>query len=619
MCGILGSINISTTGSLLDLPIHRGPDAWGEKEFRVNSAAVHLLHRRLSIVDLSETGRQPMFTDDGLGCMIFNGEIYNHEDLKVKLGDVKFRGHSDSETIANYFNKFGLDKVIEDLNGIFALAYLDIQQQKLFLVRDRFGVKPLYYTFANNQLMFSSEIRPLRKFLSPAIDKDALMTGLRLRYIPSPLTLYKNIQKIEPGQILEFDLSQPEIGLTKKYFRQSTQKLGLREDSFDKLVIQYGDLFEKAVARQLMADVEVGVLLSGGIDSALVAAVAKQKSVTPVKAFTIGFEEGHDSIDEIVYAQETAAILGLEHLYSRIEHTDFTNSFKDIVRVVEEPVGTTSIIPMYALARLAASKVKVVLSGQGADEPLGGYNKYKGLPWLEKAEAFRVLAPFTKLLSPFYRNRENARRLFSAMQEREPMNAYMAFNSIFSFDEIGRLTGTDDSKALRRDADVFKNIWQGRNPGKSSLTDTFLHQDLHTSLSDDLLMYTDKITMHFGLECRVPILDNELIDFIEILHKKYKFNSTGGKLIHKAFAREYLPASIIERKKLGFQSPTNYWFRKNPEQLKATFSEGKEFNKIFSKDEVIRLIDIHTSGKNLEKQIFLLLSIYYLLENENSH
>lgn len=617
MCGILGSINVPNTESLLDLIKHRGPDASGEKSFQVNSATVHLLHRRLSIVDLSETGSQPMFTHDQNGCIIFNGEIYNHEDLKRELPEIPFRGHSDTETIINYFNKYGLDKTIADLNGIFAFAYLDIAGQKLYLVRDRFGVKPLYYSFSENQLLFSSEIRPLKKKLAPSINKEALFTGLRLRYIPSPLTLYTNICKVEPGQLLIFDLSDNEVQMTKQYFIPPPEKLGHRKDSYKKLVTQYGDLFEKAVDRQLMADVEVGILLSGGIDSALVAAIAKKRSSSPVKAFTVGFEEGHEKVDEINYAQQTAAILGLEHFYDRIQFADFTESFKKIVQIVEEPIGTTSIIPMYSLAGLTASKVKVALSGQGADEPLGGYKKYKGLPWLEKAKALKVIAPFSKLLSPFYQNKESARRLFSAMQEARPLNAYLAFNSIFSLDEIGKLTNISERKNIRRGSDLFENLWAKRNPYDASLTDTFLHQDLHTSLPDDLLMYTDKITMHFGLECRVPILDNDLIDFIELLHKKYKFKSTEGKIIHKAFAKEYLPSSIIERKKLGFQSPANYWFRQHAEHIKAELSNGNNFNKIFQKDQVMKLLDAHMGGKNLEKQIFLLLSIYYLLENEN--
>ncbi len=616
MCGILGSINVANTGSLLDLIKHRGPDASGEMSFQIDSHKVHLLHRRLSIVDLSEAGSQPMFTHDKNGCIIFNGEIYNHEELKQKLPEIPFKGHSDTESIINYFNKYGLDNSIQDLNGIFAFAYLDIASQKFYLARDRFGVKPLYYSFQANQLLFSSEIRPLKKKLVPSFDKEALFTGLRIRYIPSPLTLYTNIRKVEPGQILIFDLSDNEIRLSKQYFTHHPEKIGYRKDSFKKLVNEYGDLFEKAVDRQLMADVEVGILLSGGIDSALVAAVAKKKSPSPIKAFTVGFEEGHDKIDEINHARETASILGLEHFYSRIDYTDFIQSFKKIVQIVEEPIGTTSIIPMYSLARLAASKVKVALSGQGADEPLGGYKKYKGLPWLEQAKTFKVIAPFSKLLSPFYQNKENARRLFSAMQEANPLKSYLAFNSIFSFSEIEKITTISERKNIKKGSERFKQLWEDRISVNTSLTNIFLHQDMHTSLSDDLLMYTDKITMHFSLECRVPILDNDLIFFIELLNKKYKFNSTQGKIIHKAFAKEYLPSSIIDRKKLGFQSPTNYWFKKHIEKIKAELSEGAIFNTIFQKDEVMKLLDSHAAGRNLEKQIFLLLSIYYLLEND---
>lgn len=619
MCGILGSINIENVQSLLPLIRHRGPDACGGKVFNINSHSINLQHQRLSIVDLSENGSQPMLTNDEKACIIFNGEIYNHEQLKRKLSEFDFRGHSDTETIINYFKKFGINNTVKDLNGIFAFAYLDISAQKLYLARDRFGVKPLYYYFQNNQLLFSSELKPLKKELKPLINKTALFTGMYLRYVPSPLTVYNNIYKAEPGQLLTFDFSSDNINLSKEYFLETPKHIGSREDAFSKLVNEYGDLFTKAVERQLMSDVEIGILLSGGIDSALVAAIAKDKSSSQIKAFTVGFEEGHDEIDEISQAQQTAEVLGLEHYFTRITFDDFTTSFRKIVQIVEEPIATTSIIPMYFLSQLAASKVKVVLSGQGADEPLGGYTKYKGLPFLEYAKKAKAAAHLLKLLSPFYKSNEHARRLFSAMQEDKLFNSYMEFISIFSIDEINNLTSLDEREVINQGPAFFENLWEKRSPDNASLTNTFLHQDLHASLSDDLLMYTDKITMHFSLECRVPILDNDLIAFIETLDKKYKFNSKERKIIHKAFAKKYLPDSIINRKKLGFKTPTDYWFNKYAQQLKEELIQGYNFNKIFNQEKVAKLIDAHVNGKNLEKQIFLLLSIYYLLDKPESY
>lgn len=617
MCGILGSINITNTDSYLDYIKHRGPDASGMKSFKISNNTINLSHRRLSIVDLSEAGSQPMLSYDNKACIIFNGEIYNHLDLKEKLVGVQFKGHSDTETIVNYFRKFDINDKLTDLNGIFAFAYIDLENEILYLARDRFGVKPLYYWFHNNQLLFSSEIRPLKAFLDPEINKGSLMSSLRMRYTPSPSTIYKDIHKVEPGQLLVFDL-KTNISLRKSYFVSMPKSLGTKKGEYKKLVKEYGDLFEKAVERQLMSDVEVGILLSGGVDSALVAAISKQKSKTAVKAFTVGFEGKHDEIDEIEYAKQTAEILGLEHYFKKIDFSDFLHSIKQIVEIVEEPIGTTSIIPMFYLSKLAASNVKVVLSGQGADEPLGGYNKYKGLPWLEFSRLFKTLMPLTKGAQFFYNKNEKIRRLVSSMQCFDDIDSLSEFNAISSVKEVSDLMTSSNRKLsidlLLSQQRLFKQTWKERTPGKSTIRNLFLYYDLRTSLSDDLLMYTDKITMHFSLECRVPILDNDLIDFVESLNSRHKFNSSKGKIIHKDFAREYLPSTIVDRKKLGFKSPTETWFRESKNEIEKLFTENKEFNSWFNLDTVKKLLSSHRNGKNLEKQIFQLLSICFLLK-----
>lgn len=620
MCGILGSIDNKEVLKYFHLIKHRGPDSYGEKCFKINGKTIDLLHRRLSIVDLTETGHQPMYSFDGRCCIVFNGEIYNHHELKRKLADISFRGHSDTETIVNYFRKFNIKENLQDLNGIFAFALIDIEKEILYLARDRFGVKPLYYSFQNGRLLFSSEIRPLKALLNPEIDKGSLTSCLRMRYTPSPSTIYQNICKVEPGQLLIFNL-KGKVLLERIYYNKRPVSLGTKKGDYRKLVNEYGDLFEKAVERQLMSDVEVGILLSGGVDSALVAAIAKHKSNAPVKSFTIGFEGDHVGIDEIDYARETAAILGLEHAYRRIGFSDLFNSIKSISEIVEEPIGTTSIIPMYFLSELAASKVKVVLSGQGADEPLGGYNKYKGLRWLEFSRRFKTLMPLTRKVRFLYNRNEKLRRLVSSMQCQDNIDALIEFNGIFSVKEATNLMEHTNrgiyANALRDKGVLFKQTWQKRTPDQSTLSNLFLYYDLRTSLADDLLMYTDKITMHFSLECRVPILDNELISFIESLDSSYKFNANRGKIIHKDFAKEYLPTIITERKKLGFSSPTEAWFRENINYIKSIFNE-KAFCRYFDSQAVEKLLMNHYYGRNMEKQIFLLLSIYYLFkQNEN--
>lgn len=620
MCGILGSINVDFDNRALDYLKHRGPDDFGMETFMVNQQKMQFGHRRLSIIDLSPAGHQPMKTASLEHSIIFNGEIYNHEELRMQLpGSVTFKGYSDTETLLYYIKEFGIQQ-IKDLNGIFAFAFLDFKNHKLHLARDRFGVKPLYYYFDNNQLLFSSELRPLKAFLKPVIEKGILMNSLRMRYTPSPSTIYSNIYKVEPGQLLTFDL-KTKLSLSKSYFVPIPNSLGSRKSNYKKLINEYGDLFEKAVERQLMADVEVGILLSGGVDSALVASIAKQKSKKPVKAFTIGFDGKNDNFDEIEYARETASVLGLEHFTKKISFTDLFHSIREIVEIVEEPIATTSIIPMYFLSELAASKVKVVLSGQGADEPLGGYNKYRGLKWLQRTRSFSQFIKLSRFAQPIYKRNEHLRRLWTSMQYADNLDSYIEFNSILSLREIIKLTNSSGNKlfiqSLLNQENIFKQTWRKRSPQKANIQNLFLYYDLRTSLADDLLMYTDKITMHFSLECRVPILDNDLIDFIESLNTCYKFNSKNSKIIHKDFAKEYLPSSIIDRKKLAFKSPTESWFRENNKEIEELLTSDQNFSHWFDLSVVKKLLSSHRRGRNMEKQIFLLLSIYHLL-NENS-
>lgn len=619
MCGILGSVNVDNTSEYLNLIQHRGPDASGIQSYTIGEHAVSLLHCRLSIVDLSEAGNQPMSTLDNNGHIVFNGEIYNHLELKKELNHLKFKGHSDTETIVNYFRRHPILESLSHLNGIFAFAYLDVQKKQLFLARDRFGVKPLYYYFEGNRLLFASEIRPIKSYLEPEINKGIAFTTLRMRYSPSPLTIYNEIKKVEPGQLLSFDLSEKVIKVNKDYFVK-TNRLGTRKDDAKKLVNTYGDLFEKAVERQLMADVDLGILLSGGVDSALVAAVAQKRTDKKLKSFTIGFEGEHRELDEISYARETADILGLDHYDQKINFPNFLTSIKKIVQVVEEPIATTSIIPMYFLSQLAGSHVKVVLSGQGADEPSGGYNKYKALPYLEKARLFKNLSSALDKFDFVYKNKEHLRRFIKAIQPKDMVSSWLEYNAISSINDVAGLINSQKNqqvlKEIQYNETLIRNIWENRTPEKSKLKDVFLYYDLRTSLADDLLMYTDKITMNFGLECRVPILDNDLIAFIESLNNRYKYNSAKGKIIHKAFAKEYLPSSIINRKKNGFKSPTESWFRENIDELENIFLDNPDFLNLFNSNKVRELLNRHKKGENLEKQIFLLLSLNYCGEME---
>ncbi|MBW7869790.1 MAG: asparagine synthase (glutamine-hydrolyzing) [Flavobacteriia bacterium] len=607
MCGILGSVNINFSEDVLNLIKHRGPDFSQICNYKLGDNKVLFGHRRLSIVDLTAAGNQPMETKDGNYSIILNGEIYNHEDLRKTINDINFKGHSDTETILNYIAKNGIQSV-KDFNGIFAFCFLDKQEQKIYLVRDPFGVKPVYYYKSDNGFLFSSEIRPIKSLIDTSLDKDSLSELLKLRFNPSDDTLYMEIKKLLPGHCLTYDIKKNSIELKPLLVSQPNKK----EFSFNQAVNQYGDLFEKAVKRQLMSDVELGVLLSGGIDSALVTYFAVRNSATKIKSFTVGFDNKDES-NELDDARESASILNTLHHEIVIGQNDFINAFEKIVQIVEEPLGTTSSIPMYYLNQKVSKHVKVVLTGQGADEPLGGYPRYRSEIIRNNFPNFVLegLKPF----SSFFKN-EKIRRFLYSSYETDLVKRFEKTYSLFTEEDIYKLTGTNDSRSRKR----INYFCQLLNVNKLTAAEAMMAVDLRMNLADDLLLYTDKISMNFAIETRVPILDLELVEFIQSLPLKYKINNGNGKFIHKEFAKSVLPEKIVKRKKKGFLSPTKEWFNQGLSNLiySAVNDDYTQFNRLFDKDEVMKVLEKHKKGYNQEKQLFLLLSIYFWLKNNRN-
>ncbi len=605
MCGIVGTVNKPFDKSLLELISHRGPDDSDIVNVKSGSSEIHLGHVRLSIQDLSVAGHQPMSSVCGKFVIIFNGEIYNHLDLREKLSSIEWRGHSDTETIVNYMARYGIESV-KDFNGIFGFALFDVVNEKLYIVRDRYGVKPIYFYQNSNELIFSSEIRPIKKLTDSHVDKGNLATLLKLRYNPAPTTLYGDIQKLRAGHILEYDIQTHSSNIAS-----FIDPLVLANNiSFDEALQKYGKLFEQAIKRQLLADVEVGVLLSGGIDSALVAYYAQKYSDKPIKTFTIGFSEDDDS-DETLDAAETARILGTEHYEIKINDEQFESVFRKCIEIVEEPLGTTSIIPMYYLNELVANHgITVVLTGQGADEPLGGYTRYRGEAMYGKVPP--VLLNLFKPFSGLIKN-ESIYRAINSLGEKNTIKRWGLIYALFSDKEIKKLIKIDESKSSEL-IEYFYKLLDGK--GKDS-TNAMMANDMRMNLCDDLLLYTDKISMNFSIEARVPMLDNDLVDFVESLPLGYKISGKDGKYIHKKFAERVLPKEIIYRKKKGFKSPTEKWFRgeKGLMYKNMLMQKKSKFSEFFDLQEVGKIFDTHMSGKrNMEKQLFALISIYYWME-----
>lgn len=617
MCGILGSVNHPITEADLNTIAHRGPDASALRQLRVGDDLVCLGHRRLSIVDLSPAGAQPMQSACGRYHLIFNGEVYNHLELRKKLSDIPFRGHSDTETVLYYLSRFGLTG-IQDLNGIFALAFLDTETAQLWLARDRFGVKPLYYHVSGDRLLFASEMRPLLRQVEATVNKEALAVLLRLRYNPAPDTLWNEIKKLRPGHIAMYDLranyaSRKRFQIQPFICRNTAQVSAI---SFAEAVEEYGRLVEAAIKRQLMADVEVGVLLSGGIDSAIVAHVAAKHYPDRIKAFTVGYSEKHEQ-DETEHAAYSAQFVKADHIVARVSAADFQSVLPKVVDIIEEPSATISAIPMYYLCQSVAPHLKVVLTGQGADEPLGGYFRYKSellyarLPYAGKMA--EVLLQFPRLA-----DREKIRRALLAWQETDPVRRFDESYAIFTDAEIRDLTGVSTSRSQEY-IRYYYELMGGHK--RQHPVEAMMRNDMHMNLADDLLNYTDKISMHFGIEARVPFLDNELVDFIDSLPVQYKLDFRHTKIVHKTFAESILDKAIIHRKKKGFGSPAERWLKGSlgAHYRQQLTSKGSAFADYVDPTVVSRFFDDHQlRGYNREKQLFTLMSLNSWFEQVES-
>jgi len=354
-----------------------------------------------------------------------------------------------------------------------------------------------------------------------------------------------------------------------------------------------------------MSDVEIGILLSGGVDSALVANIASKNLPYKPKAFTVGFDSSY-SVNELELAHKTAMYFGLDHRIVRINSNDFFDIFHKCSGIVEEPLATTSFIPMYYLSKLSSKDVKVVLTGQGADESLGGYTRYQCELYKEKYPN-SLLKIISGLINISGTKKTKLRVASRAFSENNEIERFINLYSNFTPKEVTRLTGADDIPSAKY-LNYFYNLLNCKSMQSSA--EKMMAMDLHMNLSDDLLMYTDKITMNFSMECRTPLLDLPLVDFIMRLPQSYKIKIGQTKIIHKQYAKNVLPQSIIDRPKYGFQSPTDIWFRKDMGRIRdVLLCSNNMLLKYLDKKEIENILNLHQKGFNKEKQIFLLLSL----------
>lgn len=612
MCGIFGSsqrLSDGETRDVLGLLHHRGPDSCGHEWIGVGSGGVHFLHTRLAIQDLSVSGHQPMASADGRWWVTYNGEIYNHFELRDEL-DANFRGTSDTETLVEYLARYGIDRTVARLNGIFALAAVDRETGTLVLVRDHFGIKPLYYEAAGGSIRFSSELKPLlRTGGSGGLHRPGLHSFLALRYIPSPDTLIEGVSRVPPGHYLAFDLTTGESRMVR-YVEAETRRF---EGGFDEAVTRYHALLAQAVERQMLSDVPIGVLLSGGIDSALVAALAREKS-SRFCAYTVGFGDQYADC-EIEDAAETARVLDIPHRFVTVTPADLLGSLDRVFQAVEEPLGTTSIMPMWYLSELARSEATVVLTGQGSDEPWGGYRRYQielllgRFPWLRHS-MFRLPQTLTDLSDS-----DAVRRGLHCLGQTNTAHRFADAYALFNEREMS------DLMQSRVDYPVTQiQYWLSWLDAVDHIGDAerMMRVDTRMNLADDLLLYGDKISMAFALEARVPILDVDLVAFIESLPLAYRTSLRETKRAHRAMASAYLPSSIINRKKKGFQVPFGEWSRGIWREAVESrlLDPGLKIHRCLHRPALERLWRDHQRGApDLSRQFFALLMLSGWCEN----
>src|SRR5271168_3246593 len=563
MCGICGQYNFGSRAPVERRNVeamtrsirHRGPDDEGY----FIAGPVGLGFRRLSIIDLSG-GHQPISDREETVWVVFNGEIYNFHELRSELeshGHV-FRTNSDTEVIIHGYKQWG-DEVLNRLNGMFGLAIWDVRRQRLVLARDPFGIKLIYYRIDEDTLHFGSEMRPIRAVMKgkAEIDATSLSLFLRYRFTPSPYTILKGVKKLAPGTKLTVQNGVCEVS---RYYRFKPEPFAPAKspaEAREELL----SLYKSAIKRQLISDVPVGLLLSGGIDSGLLLALMNLNG-NSWPTYTVGYGTSFAD-DELADAAETARVLGSKHSSVTITRAIFEEVLPKIVAILEEPIAASSIVPMYFVCERARQDVKVALVGQGPDELFGGYRRHLGVRYsaLWAGLPSWVRTPISSTVAALPRNETLKRGVYSlAIPDR--MRRYQHVLSILPGEKIDGLfhEGLLDPNAGATIPGCWADLADLSNETDELGGLQFL--EVRSTLPDELLMYADKLSMAHGLELRVPFLDKEIVEFAERLPANLKVRNGSRKWLHRQVCETYLPGSILKRPKRGFAANVvDDWFR----------------------------------------------------------
>jgi asparagine synthase (glutamine-hydrolysing) len=617
MCGIAGilrwdgrPVRVEEIRAMTESIGHRGPDDDG----LLVEGGIGIGMRRLAIVDLSPGGHQPLHGEDGSVVVVFNGEIYNHLDLRSRLEAAghRFQGTSDTEVLVHGYEELGALELVTRLEGMFAFALLDRRRRRLWLARDRFGIKPLYLRRTAGQLSFASELRALALDGrgAPSVDPGFASTFLRIGYVPSPATAFAGITKLAPGTLAEIDLDS---GETRQHVFYSLAPAELDDLRPDSLVERLRELLNASVRRHLMADVPTGLFLSGGLDSSALVVFANHHGAPP-ETFSIGFSAS-DRGDEANFAAAMARRAGSENVRIDLGPANLSD-LDPIIDALEEPLADSAVLPLWYLCRGTSTHVKVALSGEGGDEVLGGYARYFWGPMVDNVRPLlqprasglqRLTAKLPSRSLGFFNLVRRAAKVADSVNLDEP-SRYLSWFDVFSREERCRLgagNGTDGA------AERYEALFAAARALNLDPVQRMQYVDFQTMLVDNLLMKADKISMAHSLEVRVPFLDRALVEFGLGLPPRHKIGPLRDKRIMRELLEPEVGAEIARRPKRGFEIPVDRWFREPAaESVHARLREGALVRGLgFSAPAIEDLIARHLAGDDLGRKLFALTAL----------
>ncbi len=619
MCGICGVIHrkkdhpvqFADVKKMCDVIKHRGPDDEGQYVHE----NVGLGMRRLSIIDLS-TGHQPIFNEDRSMAIVFNGEIYNHKDIRKELepkGHI-FSTHTDTEAILHAYEEWGVECVTK-LNGMFGFAIWDGRKDRLFVARDRVGIKPMYYYVDENQFVFGSELKSLVQLDSVPreIEPKALDTFLTFEYIPSPYSIFKNIFKLPPGHWMLYENGETKI---RQYWQLTYQRSNASTTELER---RLEELLEDAVNIRLMSDVPLGAFLSGGLDSSSIVAMMTRHQKDPVKSFSIGFDEA--TYNELPYARAIAEKFKTEH-FEEIITPDAASLTEKILWMLDEPFGDFSVFPTYLVSEMARKNVTVVLSGDGGDELLAGYDtyiaqgvarRYAKLPvFLRKG----AIEPIVNALPPTDKKKgfiNKSKRFIEGARLPDPLQ-HVRWMIFLQRAEKELLYSSDFSRSLNGyNSHGFIQEYFSQVTSTDPL-DQMEYVDIKSYLVDDILVKVDRMSMANSLEARVPFLDHRFVEFAATIPSELRLNGKRTKHILKTSLQHVLPMDILERGKEGFSIPIKNWLKNElkPMMMSALSEQNIKDKGFFDPQYVNRLVDEHLKGRENHSHRIWALMVFHM-------